>query len=250
MMESNVHEAVKNNVLGFIVLLNLAGEADCKSFVLISSDKAVNPTNVMGATKRICELVISSRPPNGMRCVSVRFGNVLGSSGSVIPVLKQQLCDHQPLTITHPEIKRFFMITPEAVALVLQAFAIGDHGDILVLDMGESIRILDLARSLIRLSGKSEHDVQIQFTGLRDGEKLEEELFYSHEAVIPTSSGKVKRTSGTLKDWPGLCRQLEELRLSMSIDGAAPVRAKIKEIVPEYSFHEDLKQEKVANLSV
>ncbi len=112
MMESNVHEAVKNNVLGLIGLLDLAAEADCKSFVLISSDKAVNPTNVMGATKRICELIISSKPLNGMRCVSVRFGNVLGSSGSVIPVLKQQLRNHRPLTITHPDIKRFFMITP------------------------------------------------------------------------------------------------------------------------------------------
>ncbi len=161
MMESNVQEAVKNNALGLMSLLDLAAEAGCKSFVLISSDKAVNPTNVMGATKRICELIISSRPANGMRCVSVRFGNVLGSSGSVIPVLKQQLGNHQPLTITHPEIRRFFMITPEAVALVLQAFTIGDHGDILVLDMGESIRILDLARTLIRLSGKTEHDVEI-----------------------------------------------------------------------------------------
>jgi len=236
MMESNVQEAVKNNVLALVGLLDLAAASGCKSFVLISSDKAVNPTNVMGATKRICELITSSRPPNGMRCVSVRFGNVLGSSGSVIPVLKQQLRNHEPLTITHPDIRRFFMITPEAVALVLQAFAIGEHGDILVLDMGESVRILDLARSLIRLSGKFDHDVEIQFTGLRDGEKLQEELFYPHEKVLATSCDKIKRTSGTLKDWSGLCRQLEELRASMSIDGAAPIRAKIKEIVPEYSF--------------
>jgi len=244
MMESNVHEAVKNNVLGLIGLLDLAAEADCKSFVLISSDKAVNPTNVMGATKRICELIISSKPLNGMRCVSVRFGNVLGSSGSVIPVLKQQLRNHRPLTITHPDIKRFFMITPEAVALVLQAFAIGNHGDILVLEMGESVRILDLARSLIRLSGKSEHDVEIQFTGLREGEKLDEELFYGHEKVIPTSCEKIKRTNGALRNWPELCRQLDELRASMSIDGAAPIRAKIKEIVPEYCFEIDKLRQK------
>jgi FlaA1/EpsC-like NDP-sugar epimerase len=240
MMESNVQEAVKNNVLGLIGLLELAAGAGCKSFVLISSDKAVNPTNVMGATKRICELILSAKPPNGMRCVSVRFGNVLGSSGSVVPVLKQQLRNHQPLTITHPEIKRFFMITPEAVALVLQAFAIGDHGDILVLDMGEPVRILDLARSLIRLSGKSEHDVEIHFTGLRDGEKLKEELFYEHEEVTPTSCGRIKRTSGSLRDWTGLCHQLDALRASMTVDGAAPVRAKIKEIVPEYSFQVDI----------
>ncbi len=239
MMESNVQEAVKNNVFGLIGLLDLAAEAGCKNFVLISSDKAVNPTNVMGATKRICELIVSSKPLNGMRCVSVRFGNVLGSNGSVIPVLKRQLRDHRPLTITHPDIKRFFMITQEAVALVLQAFAIGSHGDILVLDMGQSVRILDLARSLIRLSGKSEHDVEIQFTGLRDGEKLDEELFYGHEKVISTSCEKIKRTNGALRNWAQLCRQLNELRASMSIDGAAPIRAKIKEIVPEYCFQTD-----------
>ena len=244
MMESNVQEAVKNNVLGLIGLLDVAAEAGCKSFVLISSDKAVNPTNVMGATKRICELIISSKPLNGMRCVSVRFGNVLGSSGSVIPVLKGQLRDHRPLTITHPDIKRFFMITPEAVALVLQAFAFGKHGDILVLDMGESVRILDLARSLIRLSGKSEHDVEIQFTGLREGEKLDEELFYGHEKVIPTSCEKIKRTNGALRNWGELRRQLDELRASMSIDGAAPIRAKIKEIVPEYCFESDKLRQK------
>jgi FlaA1/EpsC-like NDP-sugar epimerase len=236
MMECNVQEAVKNNVLGLQGLLHLAEEAGCRNLVLISSDKAVNPTNVMGATKRICELILASRPPNGMCCVSVRFGNVLGSSGSVIPVLKQQLRNNEPLTVTHPEIKRFFMMTREAVALVLQAFAIGKHGDILVLDMGEPVRILDLARTLIRLSGKSEHDVEIRFTGLREGEKLSEELFYEHEEVIPTSCERIKRTSGTLKDWARLCCQLDELRASMNIDGAAPIRTKIKEIVPEYCF--------------
>jgi FlaA1/EpsC-like NDP-sugar epimerase len=242
MMESNVQEAVKNNVLGFICLLDLAGEAGCKSFVLISSDKAVNPTNVMGATKRICELIISAKPPNGMRCVSVRFGNVLGSSGSVVPVLKQQLRNHQPLTITHPDIKRFFMITSEAVALVLQAFAIGDHGEILVLDMGEPVRILDLAHNLIRLSGRSENEIEIRFSGLREGEKLNEELFYEHEKVTPTSFHRIRRTTGPRRDWKNLCEQLEELRASMSVDGAGPVRAKIKEIVPEYSF-----QTKISN---
>src|SRR5271169_158241 len=143
-----------------------------------------------------------------MRCVSVRFGNVLGSSGSVVPVLKQQLRNHQPLTITHPDIKRFFMTTPEAVALVLQAFAIGNHGDILVLDMGEPVRIVDLARSLIRLSGKPEGSVELRFTGLREGEKLEEQLFYSDEPVIATSCAKIKRTIGPQQDWAELSRQL------------------------------------------
>ena len=236
LMETNVQEAVKNNILGLLGLLDLADAAGCLNFVLISSDKAVKPTNIMGATKRICELILASRPPNGMRCVSVRFGNVLGSNASVVPVLTQQLHNHEPLTVTHPEIKRFFMTTREAVALVLQAFVIGKHGDILVLEMGEPIRIVDLARTLIRLSGKSEQDVEIRFTGLREGEKLNEELFYEYEEVLATPCEKIKRTRGPLKDWLTLHRQLEELRASMSIDGAAPVRAKIKEIVPEYSF--------------
>jgi FlaA1/EpsC-like NDP-sugar epimerase len=236
LMESNVQEAVKNNVLGLLSLLDLAEGAGCRSFVLISSDKAVKPTNIMGATKRTCELILASRPANGMRCVSVRFGNVLGSNGSVVPVLTQQLHNHEPLTITHPDITRFFMTTREAVALVLQAFVIGKHGDILVLDMGEPVRIVDLARTLIRLSGKSEHEVEIRFTGLREGEKLKEELFYEYEAVLSTSCEKIKRTCGPLTDWLVLRHQLEGLRISMNVDGAAPVRAKIKEIVPEYSF--------------
>lgn len=234
MMESNVQEAVKNNVVGLLGLLQLADEAGCKNFVLISSDKAVNPTNIMGATKRICELVLSSRPPNGMCCVSVRFGNVLGSSGSVVPVFQQQLKDHQPLTVTDPEIKRFFMTTQEAVALVLEASTIGNHGDILVLDMGEPIKIVDLARTLIRLSGKSEEDVEIRYTGLREGEKLKEELFYDSEEILSTTCEKIKRTKAALMPWPDLCRHLDELRFSLSVDGANPVRAKISEIVPEF----------------
>ena len=167
-----------------------------------------------------------------------RFGNVLGSSGSVIPVLRQQLRNHQPLTVTHPDIRRFFMITREAVALVLQAFVIGNHGDILVLDMGEPIRIVDLARNLIRLSGKSEQDVEIQFTGLREGEKLEEELFYQHEKVLRTSCKNIKQTSGSPKSWSVLCRQLDELRALVGVASAAPIRVKMKEIVSEYSYEQ------------
>ncbi len=240
MMEQNVQEAVKNNVLSLSFLLNLAEQSGCLSFVLISSDKAVNPTNVMGATKRIGELIVSSRPSIRMRCVSVRFGNVLGSSGSVVPVLRQQLGNDEPLTITHPDIKRFFMMTREAVALVLQAFTLGGHGDILVLDMGEPIRIIDLARNLARLSGKSEDEIRISFTGLREGEKLEEELFYPDEQIIDTACEKIKRVTGYSRNWLELQRNLEELRLSMTVDGAAPVRAKIKQIVPEYEYYEPL----------
>ncbi len=235
-MEMNVDEAVRNNVFALLNLLDAATDAGCASFILISSDKAVNPTSVMGATKRICELILLSRPANAMRCVSVRFGNVLGSSGSVVPVFKQQLRDNQPLTITHPEIRRFFMVTREAVALVLQAFVIGGNGDILVLDMGEPVNILGLARTLIRLSGKSEHSVQIQFTGLREGEKLEEELFYSSEDVHPTACDRIKRARSTQDGWSLLQRRLEELRANLSLDSTAAIREKIKEIVPEYSY--------------
>jgi len=247
MMESNAQEAIRNNVLSFPALLDLAEEAGCGSFVLISSDKAVNPTSIMGATKRVCELIVASRPANGMRCVSVRFGNVLGSNGSVVPTLQHQLEKKQALTITHPDIKRFFMITSEAVALVLQGFVIGSHGDILVLDMGEPIRIVDLARTLIRLSGRPEEDVEIRFTGLREGEKLNEELFYGYEEVIPTACDKIKRTNGSVQDWAELCRHLDELRASMTVGGAAPIRAKIKEIVPEYSFLVEELAHEVAN---
>jgi FlaA1/EpsC-like NDP-sugar epimerase len=235
-MERNVQEAIKNNVFALLGLLEIAEENGCGSFVLISSDKAVNPTSVMGATKRIGELIIASRPGKGMRCVSVRFGNVLGSNGSVVPLFQEQLRKSQPLSITHPEIKRFFMTGREAVSLVLQAFAVGECGDMLVLDMGKPVRILDLARKLILLSGRSEREVGIRFTGLREGEKLKEELHYAAEQIHPTPFEKIKRIRGPLIGWFQLQRQLRELRGSMSTEGADAVRQKIKEIVPEYSY--------------
>ena len=235
-METNVQGAIKNNIFALLDLLKVAQGNGCHSFVLISSDKAVNPTSVMGVTKRIGELIISCRPTGGMRSVSVRFGNVLGSSGSVIPVFKDQIQNNQPLTITHREMRRFFMTTREAVSLVLQAFAIGKHGDTLVLDMGTPVRIVDLARTLIRLSGKIEQQVPIRFTGLREGEKLVEELFYSDEEVCPTSCPKIKRARGSSPGWLPLKTQLEELRTTMFMDGTGLIRAKFKEIVPEYSY--------------
>src|SRR5262249_35926706 len=181
LMEHNAREALQNNVFGLLRLLDVANTAQCQSFILISSDKAVNPSSIMGCTKRICELIMASFPSAQMRCVSVRFGNVLGSQGSVVPVFQKQLVEKQRITVTHPEITRFFMTIQEAVSLVLQAGAIGVDGDILVLDMGEPVRIVDLARTLIRLSGKTEKEVEIAFTGLRPGEKLYEELFYADE---------------------------------------------------------------------
>jgi FlaA1/EpsC-like NDP-sugar epimerase len=234
-MERNVHEAVKNNVFGLVSLLDVAEENSCKKFVLISSDKAVNPTNVMGVTKRVGELILACRETRSTQCVSVRFGNVLGSNGSVIPLFQEQLRRNQPLTVTHPEIRRFFMTTKEAVSLVLQAFAIGAHGEILVLDMGESISILHLAKTLIHLSGKTEDQVPIQFTGLREGEKLYEELFFAHEKAHVTSQHKIKRVQGSPIEQSVLLRHLAELRHSMTIDGASPIRKKLREIVPEFS---------------
>jgi FlaA1/EpsC-like NDP-sugar epimerase len=235
-MERNVQEAMTNNVFALLSLLEIAEDNGCGSFVLISSDKAVNPTSIMGASKRIGELIIACRPSNGMRCVAVRFGNVLGSNGSVVPLFQEQLRKNEPLRITHPEIKRFFMTGREAVSLVLQAFALGKRGDTLVLDMGEPVRILDLARTLIRLSGRSEREVGICFTGLREGEKLKEELYYSNEEMHPTPFEKIKRIRGPLAGWPLLQRHLNELNCSLSAEGPDPVRRKIKEIVPEYSY--------------
>jgi FlaA1/EpsC-like NDP-sugar epimerase len=238
-MEHNAGEAIRNNVFALESLLNVAEEADCKSFLLISSDKAVNPTSIMGSSKRIGELMLAGRPRRGMRCVSVRFGNVLGSNGSVVPLLQKQLLEGRPLTITHPEIRRFFMTTREAISLVLEAFTIGRDGDILVLEMGTPIRIVDMARTLIRLSGRSEDSVSIQFIGLREGEKLAEELNYDHESIVPTGFDKVHRIQCGTPDWKELCTHLKELRATLNIDGAGPIRAKIKEIVPEYRCSAD-----------
>ena len=235
MMECNTAEALRNNVFGLINLLHAAEEAGCDRFLLISSDKAVNPTSVMGATKRLGELILASRPSK-LRCASVRFGNVLGSQGSVVPLFQQQIRKEGRVTVTHPEITRYFMTIPEAVSLVLQAFTVGDHGDILVLDMGEPIRIADLARTLIRLSGALEDDVPIVFTGLRPGEKLFEELFYSTEALLPTPHEKVQRTNGNLAPWTTLSQHLRELQELMRAGSDRSMRAKIRAIVPEYSY--------------
>ena len=244
LMEHNVGEALRNNVFGLITLLHAAEDAGCERFLLISSDKAVNPSSVMGATKRIGELILASRP-SGMQCASVRFGNVLGSQGSVVPVFEQQIRNEGRITVTHPEITRFFMTIPEAVSLVLQAFTLGAHGNILVLDMGEPIRIADLARTLIRLTGASEDDVPIVFTGLRPGEKLFEELFYSSETFLATPHEKVQRAHGNLTSWPNLSQHLQELEQLMLSGSDKSMRAKIQDIVPEYS-HDSMVEKSLA----
>lgn len=240
MMECNVREAIRNNVLALRDLLRISDAGGCKDFVLISSDKAVNPTSLMGATKRVGELMMCSHAKSRMRCVTVRFGNVLGSQGSVVPVFQKQIAEERRITVTHPEINRFFMTIPEAVSLVLQASADGRHGDVLVLDMGEPVRIVDLAKTLIRLSGRSEKEIPIVYTGLRRGEKLYEELFYEGELVRDTHHEKIKRTQGQIIGWSELNARLEMLHKDLYSVSEAELRLMIKGIVPEYEADEPL----------
>jgi FlaA1/EpsC-like NDP-sugar epimerase len=236
LMEDNLQEALKNNVFGLLSLMEAADQAGCEDFLLISSDKAVSPTSFMGCTKRIGELMVAGRPSKQMRCLSVRFGNVLGSQGSVIPLFQEQIRSRRQITVTHPEITRYFMTIPEAVSLVLQAFSIGDKGDTLVLDMGKPIRILDLAKTLIRLSGIPQDQVKIVFTGLRPGEKLFEDLFYRFELRLSTSAEKVFRTRAPLVVWPELQAQLTALRAASLTGMSDWIRAQVQEIVPQYQW--------------
>jgi FlaA1/EpsC-like NDP-sugar epimerase len=233
-MEDNVEEAVSNNVFGLLALLNVAQSSHCSTFVMISSDKAVNPTNVMGCTKRVGELILAAWPGEQLRCVSVRFGNVLGSNGSVIPLFQEQIRQNQPITITHPDITRFFMTIAEAVSLVLQAFAIGGNGDILVLDMGEPVRVADLAKTLARLSGKSRQE--FKFIGLRPGEKLFEELFYPNERVLPSACAKIVCTESVRLAWPSLKRGLDDLYVAMSLGERNSIMSRLKQIVPQFTY--------------
>src|SRR5437660_2381364 len=195
MMETQPCEAVKNNSLGALRLDETCAKHPTDRFVLISSDKAINPTSVMGATKRLAEMCVQSlhvSQPGDTRFMAVRFGNVLGSSGSVVPIFSKQIAAGGPVTVTHPDVMRYFMTIPEAVGLVLQSAALGCGGEIFTLDMGKPVRILDLARQLIELSGFiPDEDIRIEFTGLRAGEKLFEELSYKGERITATSHPKI-----------------------------------------------------------
>ncbi|MGH8650149.1 MAG: polysaccharide biosynthesis protein, partial [Burkholderiales bacterium] len=204
-------------------------------FVLVSTDKAVNPASVMGATKRIAELLVQQRAARSKtRFSTVRFGNVLGSRGSVVPTFLRQIQTGGPVTVTHPEMRRYFMTIPEAVQLVLQAGAIGRGGEVFVLDMGEPVKIADLARDLIRLSGFSEDDIHITYTGLRPGEKLYEEPLAGDESLLPTPHSKLKVARAQQEDSDWLPR-LESWLLSGSEVDDARVKAELAKWVPDYS---------------
>jgi FlaA1/EpsC-like NDP-sugar epimerase len=235
-MESSVLEAVANNFIGTRNVAVAAAEHGVEEFVLISSDKAVRPTSVMGATKRLCELLIRALPQGRTRFVAVRFGNVLGSNGSVIPLFKQQIAEGGPVTVTHPEMRRYFMTIPEASQLVLQASAMGRGGEIFVLDMGQQIKIVDIARKLILLSGRvPDEEIKIEFTGTRPGEKLYEELNLDDEATIPTGHRKIKIFVGKDLSAANLARQMEQLEdLCLSRNEGDVIRL-IRKLVPEYS---------------
>jgi len=241
MMEKNCFQAVTNNIFGTYHVAQLAREFEVQDFVLISSDKAVNPSNVMGVTKRVSELLILGLQHQKTHFVSVRFGNVLGSKGSVLPLFEEQIARRRPVTVTHPEARRYFMTIPEAVQLLLQAATMGKGGEIFVLDMGEPIKIVDVARDLIRLSGlEPERDIPIVYTGLRPGEKLFEELKLNGEGIKPTAHEKIRVFDGGSVSYRQVeiwIRELEARTNAKDVDGLI---RKLKEIVPEYSPSQEI----------
>lgn len=239
MMEHQPAEAVRNNTFGTSNLAELCSEYKVERFVQISTDKAINPTSVMGATKRLGEIYLQSLQLHGLtptKFMAVRFGNVLGSSGSVIPTFKKQIAAGGPVTVTHPDITRFFMTVQEAVGLVLQSATIGQGGEIFVLDMGKPIKIVDVARQLIELSGfEPGVDIEIKYTGLRPGEKLYEELNHSHENLAPTEHPKIFRFTAHPPKLDDLKKQLLTLQSRLVTGESAEIKKSIKAIIPEYT---------------
>jgi FlaA1/EpsC-like NDP-sugar epimerase len=238
MMEQHVFAAVENNIFGTWQVALAAAKHGVEDFVMISTDKAVRPTSIMGATKRVAELVIRAlQQETGTRFVAVRFGNVLGSSGSVVPIFKEQIAAGGPVTVTHPEMTRYFMTIPEASQLVLQAFSMGKGGEVFVLDMGEPVKIVDLARNLILLSGlQPERDVKIQFSGVRPGEKLFEELNLKDECLIPTAHTKIKSfVSHFDVDARQIGARLQDLRRIVEMQDVTGLALILKEMIPDYN---------------
>ncbi len=239
LMEDNLLEAVENNVIGTYNVARAAQRNGVNNFVLISSDKAVNPTSVMGLTKRVAEIIISAMPLDGSRksgaFLSVRFGNVLGSSGSVIPIFQRQIAAGGPVTITHPDMRRYFMSISEAVQLVLQASTMGEGSEVFVLDMGEPVPIMTLARNMIHLAGLLEgQDIDIAVTGLRPGEKLFEEISLEGENILPTYHEKIRRFRGQGPSRESLVDWLENLRILLAAENTQAVKAHLTRLVPEY----------------
>jgi FlaA1/EpsC-like NDP-sugar epimerase len=236
MMESHIFEAVENNVFGTYNVAVAGARYGASDFVMISSDKAVRPANVMGVTKRISELLIKSLQTNGTRYVSVRFGNVLGSNGSVVPIFKKQIAEGGPVTVTHHEMRRYFMTTPEAVQLVLQASTMGQGGEIFVLNMGDPVKIVDLARNLILLSGlRPDEDIRIKFIGVRPGEKLYEELSGYDENTTCTYHDKIKIFMGAGLPYQTMAMHLYRLRKACEKREMKDLVLCFKEIVPDYN---------------
>lgn len=249
MMEKNPWQAVYNNIVGSRVVMELAAKYHVDRFVLVSTDKAVRPTNVMGASKRVTELIMQCQQGNGTRFMAVRFGNVVGSSGSVIPFFRRQIEHGGPVTVTHPEVNRFFMTIPEASQMILQAGTMGEGGEVFILRMGTPVKIVDMARDLIRLSGKEpDVDIKIVFTGLREGEKLYEELISVGEDILPTQHEKVmvlrsnNHFNGAANAFSAkeyLYREIDELVEIAARHDAKGIKEKLKKIVPEFSPQEN-----------
>jgi len=235
LMERNCFQAVNNNILGTYNVALISRQFAVEDFVLISSDKAVNPTNVMGVTKRACELIILALRRQRTRFMAVRFGNVLGSTGSVLPIFQRQIADGGPLTITHPDVMRYFMTIPEAEQLVLQASTMGKGGEIFVLEMGEPVRIRDLATNLIHLSGlQPETDINLVYTGLRPGEKMFEELCLESEDTKATSHDKIRVFDGGFADFEKVKKWVDELSALVIAKNMGGIISKLQDIVPEY----------------
>jgi len=245
LMEANPGEAIKNIVRATKTVADLAEENHVSSFVMISTDKAVNPTSVMGACKRVAESYVQSMAKNSARCqfVTVRFGNVLDSAGSVVPIFREQIARGGPVTVTHPEMTRYFMMIPEASQLVIQAGAMGNGGEIFVLNMGQPVRIFHLDREMIGLSGlEVGRDIEIKFTGLRPGEKLFEELHIDGEQHLPTVHPKIlvaKSTQTETNKLRVLVKQLTELSEAPAIE----ILQTLKRIVPQYRIRPEARPE-------
>ena len=251
MLQGQIREALRNNVIGTRIVAYAADKYECEKFVLISTDKAVNPTSIMGASKRIAEILCEAKNSvSKTRYITVRFGNVLGSAGSVVPLFQQQIASGGPVTVTHKEMTRFFMTIPEACQLILQAGSMGKGGEIFVLDMGEPVSVLYLAEQMIKLSGKQpSQDVEIVFTGLRPGEKLSEELFHHEEGLVGTDHKKILLAKQRLQDWQQFEKTIEQIETACGVYDEEKALNVVKELVPEL-IQEEMESDQEINQEV